>query len=191
MRLSARRSDRLAGRHRCRSSTSATCISSWRSGSRRSPARSTPGASRHNAKSRNSCARRWQFSILSWRTAIRKLRARVPLAVVLVVWALIAFAVPQSVRAQATGEAQPDALDVSICSKPSVPHSSIPVVRDLLTEYRDLTFDFCRVWEDYKDGGFSGMLERQFGTVQDAFVDVATGRGLHPTLGLIVPESGA
>ena len=108
----------------------------------------------------------------------------------LVVWALIAFAVPQPVRAQATGEAQPDALDVSICSKPSVPHSSIPVVRDLLTEYRDLTFDFCRVTEDYKEGGFSGMLERQFGTVQDAFVDLFVGPGLHPTVGVIVPEGG-
>ena len=93
-------------------------------------------------------------------------------------------------QAQVTGEPPPDPLDVSICSKPSVPQSSNPVVRDLLTEYRDLTFDFCRVKEDYKAGGFSGMLERQFGTVQDAFVDVATGRGLHPTLGLIVPESG-
>ena len=119
------------------------------------------------------------------------MQARGPLVVAVVVWALIAFAVPQAVRAQATSEAQPDALDVSICSKPSVPHSSIPVVRDLLTEYRDLTFDFCRVHEDYKEGGFAGMLERQFGTVQDAFVDLFVGPGLHPTVGVIVPEGGA
>ena len=128
--------------------------------------------------------------------------------VVVVVWVLVAFAVAQVTRAQeiqaqesqtqtqstqapATGSVQPDALDVSICSKPSVPHSSIPVVRDLLTEFRDLTFDFCRVKEDYKDGGFSGMLDRQFGTLQDAIVDVFVGPGLHPTIGVIVPEGGA
>jgi hypothetical protein len=126
--------------------------------------------------------------------------ARGPQIVVLVVWALIAFTVPQVTQAQetqtpatqapATGEVQPDALEVSICSKPSVPHSSIPVVRDLLTEFRDLTFDFCRVKEDYKDGGLSGMLERQFGTVQDALVDVFVGPGLHPTIGVIEPEGG-
>jgi hypothetical protein len=110
--------------------------------------------------------------------------------VVVLVWALIAFAVPQATQAQATGEAQPEALDVSICSKPSVPHSSNPVVRDLLTEFRDLTFDFCRVKEDYKEGGFPGMLERQLGTVQDAIVDVFVGPGLHPTIGTIVPEGG-
>ena len=44
--------------------------------------------------------------------------------------------------------------------------------------------------EDYKDGGFGGMLERQFGTVQDLIVDVFTGPGLHPTIGQIVPDSG-
>ena len=64
------------------------------------------------------------------------------------------------------------------------------MVRDLLTEYRDLTFDFCRVKEDYKEGGFQGMLERQFGTLQDVVVDVFAGRGLHPTIGKIVPEGG-
>jgi len=121
--------------------------------------------------------------------------ARGPQFVAVVIWALVAFAVPESTRAQetqapATGAVQPDALDVSICSKPSVPHSSIPVVRDLLTEFRDLTFDFCRVKEDYKDGGLSGMLERQFGTVQDTFVDVFVGPGLHPTIGVIEPEGG-
>jgi len=35
------------------------------------------------------------------------------------------------------------------------------------------------------------MLERQFGTVQDLIVDVFTGRGLHPTLGRIVPKAGS
>jgi len=77
-----------------------------------------------------------------------------------------------------------------MCSKPSVAQSGNPVVRDLRTEFRDLYFDVCRVKEDYKDGGFGGMLERQFGTVQDLIVDTFTGRGLHPTLGLIVPEGG-
>ena len=62
------------------------------------------------------------------------------------------------------------------------------MVRDLLTEYRDLTFDFCRVKEDFKEGGFQGMLERQFGALQDVVVDVFVGHGLHPTIGTIVPE---
>ena len=65
------------------------------------------------------------------------------------------------------------------------------MVSDLLTEYRDLTYDFCRVKEDYKEGGFQGMLERQFGTLQDVVVDVFTGHGLHPTIGKIVPDGGA
>ena len=103
---------------------------------------------------------------------------------------LIAVAGAHTAQAQVAGDALPDAF-ASICSKPAVPQSNNPVVRDLLTQYRDLTFDFCRVKEDYKDDGFSGMLERQFGTLQDVIVDVFTGRGLHPTLGLIVPESGA
>jgi hypothetical protein len=72
-----------------------------------------------------------------------------------------------------------------------VPRSEVPLVRDLLTEYRDLAYDFCRVKEDFKEGGFEGMLERQFGTIQDVVVDVFTGRGLHPTIGTIVPEGGA
>jgi hypothetical protein len=71
-----------------------------------------------------------------------------------------------------------------------VPRSNTPLVRDLLTEYRDLTFDFCRVKEDFKEGGFEGMLERQFGTLQDVVVDAFVGRGLHPTIGTIVPEGG-
>ena len=73
---------------------------------------------------------------------------------------LTAFAGPHATHAQTTGEAASDALAISMCSKPSVPQSNNPVVRDLLTEYRDLTFDFCRVKEDYKDGGFPGMFER-------------------------------
>jgi len=64
------------------------------------------------------------------------------------------------------------------------------VIRDLRTQYRDLSFELCRVREDYNDGGLRGMLERQFGTVQDVIVDVFTGRGLHPTAGTIVPQSG-
>jgi hypothetical protein len=63
-------------------------------------------------------------------------------------------------------------------------------VNDFLTEYRDLTYDFCRVKEDYKQGGFEGMYERQLGTLQDVVVDIFTGHGLHPTIGKIVPESG-
>jgi len=87
-------------------------------------------------------------------------------------------------------ELSPESLGLSVCSKPSVAQSSNPVARDLRTEYRDLVFDVCRVKEDYKDGGLRGMLERQFGTVQDLIADVFTGPGLHPTIGNIVPESG-
>jgi hypothetical protein len=89
-----------------------------------------------------------------------------------------------------TNEASPESLGLSLCEKPSVLQSSNPVTRDLKTEFRDLYFDVCRVKEDYNEGGFGGMLERQFGTVQDLIVDTFTGRGLHPTIGLIVPEGG-
>ena len=112
--------------------------------------------------------------------------ARVSLAVA--VWALVALAMPRAIHAQVTPEVA-DSLGISICSKPSVPQTINPV-RDVLSAYRDLSFDFCRVKEDYQDGGLSGMLERQFGTVQDAFVDLFIGPGLHPTVGVIVPEGG-
>jgi hypothetical protein len=104
---------------------------------------------------------------------------------------LAVLAGPHATRAQTTGEQFPDTSGFSICSKPSVPPSGIPIVRDLLTEYRDLAYDFCRVKEDSRQGGFEGMLERQLGTLQDVVVDVFTGRGLHPTIGTIVPEGGA
>ncbi len=89
-----------------------------------------------------------------------------------------------------TNAAPPESFDLSLCSKPSVAQSTNPVARDLRTEFRDLLFDVCRVKEDYNEDGFRGMLERQFGTVQDLIVDVFTGRGLHPTIGRIVPEGG-
>ena len=89
-----------------------------------------------------------------------------------------------------TDELSPESLGLSLCSKPSVPQSSNPIARDLRTEFRDLYFDVCRVKEDYQEGGFRGMLERQFGTVQDLIVDLFVGRGLHPTIGNIVPEGG-
>jgi hypothetical protein len=121
---------------------------------------------------------------------IRRLPARRRLTVALAVCALTALAVPQATRAQTTDELSPESLGLTVCSKPTVEWTRNPVVRDLRTEYRDLFFDVCRVKEDYRDGGWRGMLERQFGTVQDLIVDVFTGRGLHPTIGNIVPESG-
>src|SRR5437879_8086791 len=147
-------------------------------------------ASRHSARSRNSCARRWRPSIPSWKAVIPRLPARCPLTVAAAVWALIALAVPHATQAQMINEVSPESLGLSVCSKPSVAQSSNPVARDLRTEYRDLFFDVCRVKEDYKDGGLRGMLERQFGTVQDLIADVFTGPGLDPTIGNIVPESG-
>jgi hypothetical protein len=120
-----------------------------------------------------------------------RLPGRRLLAIGVVVWPLIVLIAPYPSQAQVTGEAPSDTFGLSICSKPSVPQTSNPVVRDLLTEYRDLTFDFCRLKEDYKQGGFHGMLDRQFGTVQDVIVDVFVGHGLHPTIGTIVPEGGA
>jgi hypothetical protein len=110
--------------------------------------------------------------------------------VAVAVCALTAFAVPQATRAQTTDELSPESLGLTVCSKSTVEPSRNPVVRDLRTEYRELAFDLCRVNEDYRDGGWRGMLERQFGTVQELIVDVFTGRGLHPTIGSIVPESG-
>jgi hypothetical protein len=139
---------------------------------------------------RDSCARRWRSSIPSWRAAIRSLLSRCPLTVTVAVWALAALAVPDTTQAQTTNEAPPESFGLSLCSKPPVAPSSNPIARDLRAEFRDLVYDVCRVKEDYKEGGFSGLLERQFGTVQDLIVDVFTGRGLHPTLGGIVPESG-
>jgi len=112
------------------------------------------------------------------------------LTVVVVVWALTVPAVPHPTEAQVTIEAPPESFGLSVCSKPPVAQSTNPVLRDLRTEFRDLLFDVCRVKEDYKEGGFRGMLERQFGTVQDLIADVFTGPGLHPTIGGIVPESG-
>jgi hypothetical protein len=93
-------------------------------------------------------------------------------------------------RAQVTDEAAVESLGRALCSKSPAAQSSNPITRDLRTEFRDLSYDFCRVKEDYKDGGFGGMLERQFGTVQDLIVDVFTGPGLHPTIGQIVPDGG-
>jgi len=120
-------------------------------------------------------------------TAILKRPARRSLAVV--VGVLITLGASAPVQAQLTEEGTPESLGISICSKPSVPQTVNPV-RDVLTGYRDLSFAFCRVKEDYEDGGLRGMLERQFGTAQDAFVELFTGPGLKPTVGLIVPESG-
>jgi hypothetical protein len=116
------------------------------------------------------------------------LRRSALLALAVAVWGLVALAVPSALHAQMTEELA-DSLGISICSKPSVPQTINPV-RDVLTGYRDLSFDFCRVKEDYQDGGLQGMLERQFGTVQDVFVDLFVGPGLHPTIGTIVPEGG-
>jgi hypothetical protein len=103
---------------------------------------------------------------------------------------LIALAAPHATRAQMTNELTTESLGLTVCSKPPVEQSSNAVTRDLRTEYRDRVFDLCRVREDYRDGGLRGMLQRQFGTVQDLIVDALTGPGLHPTLGVIVPESG-
>jgi len=129
-------------------------------------------------------------SIPSWSLAILSRPPRRRLAIAAVVWALIVLASPHASQAQTPSESPPGPLDVgTICAKPSVPRTINPV-RDILTEYRDLTYDFCRVKEDFKEGGFGGMWERQIGTLQDAFVDIFTGPGLHPTVGTIVPESG-
>jgi hypothetical protein len=125
------------------------------------------------------------------KAAILRLPSRRQLtAAVVVVWTLTTLGAPHLTQAQVTNEATPESLGLSLCSKPSVAQSSNPVAGDLRTEYRDLYFDVCRVKEDYQEDGFRGMLERQFGTVQDLVVDVLTGRGLHPTFGVIVPESG-
>jgi hypothetical protein len=118
------------------------------------------------------------------------LPSRCQLTAAVVVWALTTLGAPHATRAQVTNEATSESLGVFLCSKPSVAQGSNPVTRDLRTEFRDLYYNVCRVKEDYQETGFRGMFERQFGTVQDLVVDVFTGRGLHPTIGVIVPESG-
>src|SRR5262245_28291609 len=142
--------------------------------------------SRRNGKSRTSCARRWARSIPSLRAAIFRPSARCPLAIAAFVSALIGLVVPYASHAQTPTETPPGPLDVAtICSKPSVPRTINPV-RDILTEYRDLTYDFCRVKEDYKEGGFTGMWERELGTGQHEFVDVFEGPGQHREVGASV-----
>lgn len=79
-------------------------------------------------------------------------------------------------------EAPPPLSDPSLsCPPQSVPSSSDPLVRSLVTEWALLKQDWCKLlrWDD------------TWPRLQYLFVDVFTGPGIHPTAGIVVPEGGA
>jgi hypothetical protein len=101
-----------------------------------------------------------------------------------IIGALLACALlcaPASVRAQAL-EAAPESASVSSpCPPPRVPPSSNLLLRTLLVEYSLLSKDVCKVlhWSN------------QLANFENLLVHLFTGPGLHPTAGIVVPESGA
>jgi hypothetical protein len=90
-------------------------------------------------------------------------------------------AVPAPGHGQTRDAEPPPSGDSMPCPPPSVPSSSDPLVRSLVTEWADLRQRWCKVvnWDN------------TWPNVQDLMVDVLTGPGLHPTAGIIVPGSGA
>ena len=101
-----------------------------------------------------------------------------------IIGALLACALlcaPSSVRAQAL-EAAPESASVSSpCPPPRVEPSSNLLLRTLLVEYSLLSKDVCKIlnWSD------------RFANIENLVVHLFTGPGLHPTAGIVVPESGA
>ncbi len=101
-----------------------------------------------------------------------------------IIGALLACALlcaPSSVRAQAL-EAVPESASVSSpCPPPRVEPSSNLLLRTLLVEYSLLSKDVCKVlnWSN------------QLANFENLVVHLFTGPGLHPTAGIVVPESGA
>jgi hypothetical protein len=84
-------------------------------------------------------------------------------------------------RAQAP-EAPSPLPDTSLtCPPQTVPSSSDPLVRSLVTEWAILKQDWCKLlkWDD------------TWPQLQNLVVDVFTGPGLHPTAGIVVPDGGA
>jgi hypothetical protein len=88
---------------------------------------------------------------------------------------------PSSIRAQALDVAPPPASVSSPCPPPRVEPSSNLLVRTLAVQYSVLSQDVCKVlnWSDHV-ANFENFLVHLF-----------TGPGLHPTGGIVVPESGA
>jgi hypothetical protein len=79
-------------------------------------------------------------------------------------------------------DAAPQPSDFSLpCPPPTVPASSNPIVRGLVTEWARLGQDWCKVvrWDD------------PWASLQDLTVDVFTGSGIHPTGGIVAPGGGA
>ena len=88
---------------------------------------------------------------------------------------------PSSIGAQAL-EVAPEFVSVSSpCPPPRVEPSSNLLVRTLTVQYSVLSKDVCKVlnWSN------------QLANFENLLVHLFTGPGLHPTAGIVVPESGA
>jgi hypothetical protein len=93
----------------------------------------------------------------------------------------VVLCAPSAVSAQAP-EVTPEIASVSSpCPPPSVPPSSNLLLRTLLVEYSLLSKDVCKVFN----------WSNQLPNIENLVVHLFTGPGLHPTLGIVVPESGA
>ncbi len=101
-----------------------------------------------------------------------------------IIGALLACAVscaPSSLHAQPL-EATPEIASVSSpCPPPHVEPSSNLLLRTLSVQYALLSKDVCKIlnWSD------------RFANIENLVVHLFTGPGLHPTAGIVVPESGA
>jgi hypothetical protein len=97
---------------------------------------------------------------------------------VLSAWAL-AWA-PTPVRAQAPEETPPLSDVASQCPPPRVAPSSSLLLRTLAVEYSLLSKDVCKLvnWSDHATN------------LENLLVHLFTGPGVHPTSGIVVPDSG-
>jgi hypothetical protein len=93
----------------------------------------------------------------------------------------VVLCAPSAVSAQPL-EATPEIASVSSpCPPPRVEPSSNLLVRTLTVQYALLSKDVCKIlnWSD------------RFANIENLVVHLFTGPGLHPTAGIVVPESGA
>jgi hypothetical protein len=97
----------------------------------------------------------------------------------LLLWAVLCA--PSSIWAQVPEETPPPSSVSSPCPPRRVEPSSNLLVRTLAVEYSLLSQDVCKVVN------WSGHLANS----ENLLVHLFTGPGLHPTGGIIVPESGA
>jgi len=93
----------------------------------------------------------------------------------------VVLCAPSAGSAQAP-EVTPEIASVSSpCPPPRVEPSSNLLVRTLTVQYALLSKDACKIlnWSD------------RFANIENLVVHLFTGPGLHPTAGIVVPESGA